>query len=60
MDPATLKPLESAQAQNRGGARAQRLVLHKEQVTAANVDRVSILVLLRLRTNTMRATYKRH
>ena len=41
---ATLKPLESAQARNGGGARAQSLVLPKEQVTVKNRGRVATLV----------------
>ncbi len=58
--PVNLEILDSALAQYNARARAQRLVLTKEQVTVENIGRVATLFLLRLRPKNVRATYKRY
>ncbi len=58
-DPVTLRCI-GAQAPGTQRAQAQRLQLQKEQITPENITPVTTLFLLRLRDETVRATYRRY
>ncbi len=59
VDPATLLPL-GAQARGAKSTQARRIPKPKEELDPTNVYKTTTLVLLRLRTKIVRATYKRY